>query len=300
MLHPFIWPPPRRKHKLIVFLPASLISVEPTLREKTEVIGELARILAIFRVDEVIVFKDDASNRDFKLFTVILKYLLIPPYLRKKLVPITPQLKYAGLLPPLNVYLHNPINAPPKEGDFREGIVVSSWSGGGKVYIGSRQYFTVRSVKRLALGERVLVRIVSIKPPRAKLVVPEDVEIYIGYKVIEIEDINDLVEYLNTKPQIKVVMSKEGNNYGDQKLRRALLKEILRSEGIILMFGNPKKDPDEILPKEAIEAINPRFRINIIPYQGVLSVRTLEAIHTTLSILNIDLFQYEIQKTNKA
>jgi predicted SPOUT superfamily RNA methylase MTH1 len=177
---------------------------------------------------------------------------------------------------------------------------VSSWSGGGKVYIGSRQYFTVRSVKRLALGERVLVRIVSIKPPRAKLVVPEDVEIYIGYKVIEIEDINDLVEYLNTKPQIKVVMSKEGNNYGDQKLRRALLKEILRSEGIILMFGNPKKDPDEILPKEAIEAINPRFRINIIPYQGVLSVRTLEAIHTTLSILNIDLFQYEIQKTNKA
>ena len=58
----FLWPPPKRKIQLKVVIPASILSVEHTLYEKTLITGFLARALAIFRVSEIAVFKDYESS----------------------------------------------------------------------------------------------------------------------------------------------------------------------------------------------------------------------------------------------
>lgn len=120
----------------------------------------IARALAVFCVDEVVVFDDDeygayydfqehkdhynspiaktrnqmdggasspkaytANSDPSHYLTHILSYLETPPYLRKHLFPIHPNLRTAGLLPSLDMPHHLRAN---EWCDFREGIVVSS------------------------------------------------------------------------------------------------------------------------------------------------------------------------------
>ncbi|MCX8171858.1 MAG: RNA methyltransferase, partial [Candidatus Bathyarchaeota archaeon] len=90
-------------------IPASTVSDVPHLREKTLKIGWIGRALAIFRVDEVMVYPDipeiDQSG-DLKLISTILSYLETPQYIRKKLFGIMPELRYVGILPPLRTPHH--------------------------------------------------------------------------------------------------------------------------------------------------------------------------------------------------
>jgi len=90
--------------ELSIAIPASLISDVPHLREKTNRIGMIGRALAIFRVDEVIIYLDrtnENQQHDAELISTILSYMETPQYLRKRLFPIMSSLKYASVLPPL-------------------------------------------------------------------------------------------------------------------------------------------------------------------------------------------------------
>ncbi|KAJ5594271.1 DUF171-domain-containing protein [Penicillium hispanicum] len=117
--------------------------------QKTLLAGAIARALAVFCVDEVVVFDDDenhTSNDDDDLssdkhqhhnthaseytaysdpshfLTHLLSYLETPPYLRKHLFPMHPNLRTAGLLPSLDMPHHLRAH---EWCDYREGIVVS-------------------------------------------------------------------------------------------------------------------------------------------------------------------------------
>ncbi|KAI8991872.1 putative RNA methyltransferase [Mycotypha africana] len=95
---------------------------------KTILAGQLARVLVLFSIDEVIIYEDN-KKRQFSgniinpnLFLArLFQYMETPPYLRKQLVPISPDLKFAGLLPPLEVPHH-----PTKEEItvYREGVTL--------------------------------------------------------------------------------------------------------------------------------------------------------------------------------
>jgi predicted SPOUT superfamily RNA methylase MTH1 len=52
---------------------------------------------------------------------------------------------------------------------------------------------------------------------------------------------------------------------------------------VCLLFGNPRKDLDEIIGG----GLRVDLTVNFIPYQGVLSVRTLEAVTASLAVLNL-------------
>ena len=136
------------------------------MEQKTLLAGIIARALAVFCVDEVVVFDDDENSphdeyhgqRDFyespidktsnelngndscaKRYTAysdpshflahILSYLETPPYLRKHLFPMHPNLRGAGLLPSLDMPHHLRAN---ERCEYREGIVVSSSDSGGQ------------------------------------------------------------------------------------------------------------------------------------------------------------------------
>ena len=70
--------------KISIAVPDSSLSDEKTLENKTRKIASIARSCGIFRVDEIIVYRDGKGNdNDAKLFVTILKYLETPQYFRR-------------------------------------------------------------------------------------------------------------------------------------------------------------------------------------------------------------------------
>ncbi|KAI9885045.1 MAG: hypothetical protein M1823_003144 [Watsoniomyces obsoletus] len=126
-----------RDWTLSVAVPGSIIANAQTHDLKTSLAGQLARALAVFCVDEVIIFNDDdddfhdisAKDETYTGFTdpshfliQILGYLETPPYLRKMLFPIHPNLRTAGTLPSLDMPHHLKSD---EECLYREGVTIS-------------------------------------------------------------------------------------------------------------------------------------------------------------------------------
>jgi predicted SPOUT superfamily RNA methylase MTH1 len=109
--------------------------------QRTILAGQIARALAVFSVDEVVVFNDgDASlpkpnhqredytgTSDPDHFLVhLLSYLEAPPHLRKHLFPLHPNLKTAGSLPALDLPSHLQRN---EWCPYREGVTIACEGG---------------------------------------------------------------------------------------------------------------------------------------------------------------------------
>ena len=290
---PFKWPPKKRGIKLTVVFPASNLKVLQDLRQRTEYLGMLARVLATFRVDNMVILRDrESSNEEVNFIRLILEYLLIPPYLRKRLVPLIPELRYAGLLPPLNIATHNPEGKSPSINELREGLVIESMGVKGKVFIGHKRPCFTHSTRELKVNERVMVRIVSIDPLRCELVEKDSVEEYVGFNVITSEEY-ELIDLCGKLGGLIVLTSKLGDDYVRIPLRKAFIKMIKESGGLILLFGNYAKDFDELVSPKVIEKLNPKFKLNFIPGQGTLSIRTIEALIAILSLINVDLESFK-------
>ncbi len=286
---PFIWPPPKRSVRIAVVIPASNLSLLPSLREKTEAVGEFARALAVYRVDDVVIYDDELSEEgDAELFLMLLNYLLVPPYLRKKLIPITPHLRYAGVLHPLNIVTHNPQGKGPSPGELREGLVVTSWGSRAKVFIGVKRLCYTKSDRGVRPGERVLVRVVRSKPLNCKVENPESVEEYVGFRTYKVGE--DVADFIRAFGGYVILASKEGFDYNDPRVKGEVLTSIRRYGRVIILLGNSKADFDDIVGSSVMRRMGGNVRrLNFIPKQGTLSVRTVEALHAILAQLNSDL-----------
>lgn len=137
---------PKLVSTISIAVPGSIMDNAQSAELRTYLAGQIARAACIFRVDEVIVFDDYGTNgpsesKKSKLITTtdedgqssgtrhcclqlarILQYLECPQYLRKFFFPLHKDLKFSGLL--------NPLDAPHhlrQQNDFvyREGIVTS-------------------------------------------------------------------------------------------------------------------------------------------------------------------------------
>jgi len=110
-----------RHYTVSVALPASIIDNAPGGELKALLVGQIARAFTIFSVDEVVLWEDnsaavtesmDGGEEDDKVsnamgfFVRNLQYLETPQYLRKSLLPMHKDLKWAGLLSPLDAPHH--------------------------------------------------------------------------------------------------------------------------------------------------------------------------------------------------
>ncbi|KAL9544609.1 hypothetical protein MBANPS3_007534 [Mucor bainieri] len=100
-----------RKYTTSIAIPSSIIDSAPTIEMKTILAGQIARALVIFSVDEIVIYEDKIQKSEAKInpnlfLARVFQYMETPQYLRKQLVPISPDLKFAGLLPPLDVPHH--------------------------------------------------------------------------------------------------------------------------------------------------------------------------------------------------
>lgn len=269
---------------LVVAIPDTSLADCSDLREKTLKTGILARAFAVFRVDKVVIFSSplihDNQKKDADLLFRLLKYMDTPQYLRKKLFPQTPWLRYAGLLPPLRTRSH-PLNAKVSglvKGEFRWGVPVAP----GKVDVGLERPLDYSS----PLNERepTLFRIADLHPRILLEVVQRgDADLYWGF---DVQIIENLVQCLKgSENTTRIAFSRMGEPF--ETLQAEVQSSVTKTRSVIAIFGGPYQGLQEIFADrlKSLESYT-EFWVNTIPDQGTETVRLEEALFASLALVN--------------
>jgi predicted SPOUT superfamily RNA methylase MTH1 len=281
-----------RKHRFhyAVAIPASFVSDIPHIREKTFRIGLIGRAAAIFRVDEIIIYPDMPNvnqREDVRLVQAVLSYMETPQYLRRTLFKIVPELQYAGTLPPLRTP-HHPTakrTADLRQGEFREGVVVSTSSEGSLIDIGVEQPALLPGA-RLKANNRITVRISAVsKRPEVTLANSGDMETYWGYKVT----VSNAPFGQFLKPsQFDLVIATSRKGRGIAEVMNELANRLKTAQRVLTAFGAPSQGLHEIVAREQVKLDDTvDYVVNMIPAQATETVRTEEAVFASLSIVNV-------------
>jgi len=255
-------PPSRIFYVVSIAIPSSALINENDPKIKTFKVGLIARACAIFRVEEIIIYRDPKLNES-EFIKDVLEYAETPQYLRKY-IPLKSTLKYAGVLPPLKIPSHKPKRL--KVGEVREGVVVRVGPDGTRwVDIGVKALAPLKS--KAKRGARVTVRVCSTNPLVVEETKPEE---YWGYKV-RLAELRDVLKREN------VVLT-------SRKCKVPKIEEIKSLKDVTLVFGSPEEGVFEIMRRLGIDWDGRCW--NTIPMQGVETVRLEEAIYATLAIVN--------------
>jgi predicted SPOUT superfamily RNA methylase MTH1 len=277
---------------LSIAIPASLVSDVPHLRDKTLKIGQIGRAAAIFGVDQIIVYRDDSSRKrkdEISFISTILSYMETPQYLRKHLFGLRPELRYAGVLPPLRTP-HHPLGSKVKDlvrGEFREGVVMAHTRMGNVVDIGVEDLALVRG-KKMPISTRLTVKIKQLRRKHLEVEVVDSgrIKAYWGYRVTRSDDkqLGDFLEAHNF--DLIVATSRRGTSY--MNVNEELRDRWIVSKKKLLVFGAPTKGLYELLKQEGrkLEDIVD-FVVNFAPCQKVETIRTEEAVLLTLGVINL-------------
>jgi len=266
-----------------VVFPSSVLSVEHGLLLKTLRIYQFIRYSSIFGVDEVFVYWDRGvdyrEHVDYTgLFIKIANYLLTPPYLRRRLIPIDSDLRFVGTLPPLRLEAYS-VSREGFIGEKRVGVLVKN----GYVDIGLKKLFRVAGDCRVFRDRYVYVSIESIDPPITRCV---DEEPYLGPLVSGVDDLVELLNRMKLNGYYIIATSRRG-----VKPSLSELSTLRDRDRVVLLFGSPKHGLYEILSRYGYELEDLVDSVwNTIPGQRVKTVRTEEALLITLALLNI--FRY--------
>jgi hypothetical protein len=271
-----------------IAIPASMISDVPGLQLRTYKVGQVARASAIYRVDQIFVYpdRDDRrQQREIEFISLILRYAETPQYLRKRMFPLSPMLKYAGTLPPLNTP-HHPTNnliVTLRDGEFREGMVLGSDRNGSLVDIGMERLLRYRG--RLAKGRTTFqVRRHGDDEPELELADRSEIPEYWGYSVIELSQ--PLGQFIKKKTHdVCILTSRLGSQISN--IMEELLRRLQKSRKILIVFGSPREGLREILAREGLDQSLADYTLNTVPGQGTMSIRTEEAVQATLAIMNV-------------
>jgi predicted SPOUT superfamily RNA methylase MTH1 len=273
------------KKKLAIAIPSSIVSELKHLRRKTNIIGIIGRAASIYRVDEIILYKDNPDEA--KLIKTILRYMESPQYLRKRIYKKIPELRYVGTLPPLRTP-HHPLKDKLKDvkiGEHREGIVLEATRTQGLVDIGLQNPIQVKG-RIPPINTRITVKIIEKQPHlRGIITTKKQVQEYWGYKIKNLgSGLNNLLQGENY--DLKIGTSRKGTPI--KEVKEKLKESYQKAENVLIVFGSNKKSITEILQIGTIDI--PRnfdFYLNMVPRQGTATIRTEEAIQATLSILNL-------------
>ena len=248
-----------------VFIPDSLLEESDDPKIRTYKVGQIARACAIFGVEHVWIYR--AGGRDGRFIKTILEYAETHQYLRKRLFPLMPELKYVGVIPPLRTP-HHKLKGKPKVGEIREGFAFRK---------GRRTYADI-GLDDLAMVEgdiegRATFRIVSVRPLR---VIPAKPEEYWGYRVHLSR--KSLAKTLKkARLDLAIATSRKGRD-----IREVKLPPLEGEVGFV--FGSPRKGVMELLGEEEY---NFDLILNTIPNQRTKTVRTEEAVLATLAVFNL-------------
>jgi len=265
-----------------ILIPSSATMESRDERVRTLKVGMIARAAAVFRVDRIVIYRDEEFD-DSRFISRVLQYAETPQYLRKRLFPRERALRYVGILPPLRTP-HHPKSSKVstlKVGEYRVGLVVDEVGSddGAWVEIGVERPLPLRNAKRFSAGQRLNVRVFSLKPLAAEPVDRSEIPHYWGY---ETEVIPDLDGHVRSSERLVVATSRLGTPATPDLLARVVRQG--QGRGLELVYGSPARGVDAFLSSETMEGC---CVINTIPHQGTETVRLEEAIFATLSQVNL-------------
>ncbi len=281
-----------QERKVAMALPASVVSDIPHLREKTSKVGLIGRAAAIFRIDQIIVYPDNPKadqTREMNLVATLLSYMETPQYLRKRLFRLEPELRYAGILPPLRT-AHHPLNRMMKRlnvGEYREGVTLSKNREGTFIDVGVERPAIIQD-EQLPVGKRVTVKIRRIATQiEAQTVNRNEIPDFWGFSVTK-ED-HPLSKILKNRDfELIIATSKYGIPFSD--VASEISDRLMRAKAVLLVFGAPNMGLQEIIGCDGLDLKDlADFIVNTIPSQGTETVRTEEAIVASLAVLNTQL-----------
>ena len=264
---------------LSIAIPDSSLQDESTLLYKTKKVSIIARACAIFKTEQIIIYKDKSVNKnDSMLLSTLLKYLETPPYFRRQLFPKSKFLSYSGVLQPLNIPNHLAPSSLKliKNGDQRDGLIIN-YKGKKFVDIGIKK--PVPYFGKMKPGTRIAVKIIDTKPKfTIKEISREDVKDYWGYKE---KERGNLFSILSSWTGKIILTSKKGKIFTAPDTG----KFIKSNDPILFVFGTTNKGIHEILGTDIKKIQNSKI-INFFPNQATQTVRLEEAILGILSIIN--------------
>ena len=322
-----------------IAVPGSIIANAQSTELRTYLAGQIARAAAVFTVDSIVVFRDSPTETthlppaasssaggttsdlsgEFRgahrqldpsaFLARICQYLECPQYLRKHLFPVHPDLKYAGLLNPLDA----PHHVREKEWSrYREGVVVNRPASGGcwvNVGIGQQDVLLDRPLPK---STRVTVEMLDDHTQRAagggklrgKAVSVEQVRAsgqYWGYDVHLCSSFGDIFTSCpyttDGKYDLTIGTSDRGRDIqsggaaGDESFRLPKYRHLL------IVFGglNGLEEcvaSDERVKTGRVESLFDLY-INTCVRQGSRTIRTEEAVLITLSLLRSHILHNE-------
>ena len=263
-----------------IAIPDSSLSDEITQKEKSAKISKIARMCAIFQIDEIFVYHETLGEKDDALLMVtILKYLETPQYFRRNIYPKMDLLKYSGILHPLNIPSHSKVSDPKKikSGDIREGIVISVK---GKKFVDTGIKQLVQYFGKEKIGQRITVQFKTASPSLTiKEISRDDVKEYWGYKV---KERGNLFSLLSSWDGHIILTSRKGKTISQE-----LLNSFSESKThTLVVFGSPERGLHDIIGGKINQIQNSKI-LNFFPNQATDTVRLEEAISGVLSILNL-------------
>jgi predicted SPOUT superfamily RNA methylase MTH1 len=264
---------------LRVVLPTSILSVEHHLLLKSIRIHQVARWTSIFGVSEVLFYREPTTSMDeFREHELLIKdhwdYFFTPPYLRRKLVPIKPSLKYVGMLPPIRLEVFN-VDKKPRDGELRIGYVYRGRDGFLALIGDKAPYVVETNCPREGL---VVVRVKNVE---RRLVECVDIPIYTGPRLIFTSSFREALEESRASSDVVVATDRNGKVVSVEDVVG------IRGRRVSILFGSPKYDLFEIAMRDGLELRDHVDYVwNTIPGQRVVSIRTEEALIITLGVIN--------------
>lgn len=103
-----------------IAFPSSIFDNVPTAQLEAYLVGQIARAACVFNVAEIVIFEEDVNQARTIRVNKLFEYAECPQYLRKSIFGIDPDLKFAGLIHPLEAQHH--LRTSQVECPYREGI----------------------------------------------------------------------------------------------------------------------------------------------------------------------------------
>ncbi|KAK6929998.1 putative RNA methyltransferase [Dillenia turbinata] len=291
----------------------SIIDNAQSLELATRLAGQIARAATIFRIDEVVVFDNKSSpvdesrtisvdssddNESGAAFLLrILRYLETPQYLRKSLFPKQNNLRFVGMLPPLDAphHLRKHEWAP-----YREGVTLKERdpdSNGTLVDVGLSKPVVIDQVMEpnirvtVAMGTNRLLdqgikhQVVSSSKPR------EEFGTYWGYRVRYAPNISSVMKGCPYKGGYDHLIgtSEHGRVVNSSQLTIPTFKHLLIAFGGLAGLEESIEEDDSLKRKD-VQVVFDSY-LNTCPHQGSRTIRTEEAI-----LISLQYFQEPITR----
>lgn len=278
----------------------------------TRLAGQIARAATIFRIDEVIVFDDqakattsnisiwdaDEKNKSGALFMArILNYLDIPQYLRRTLVPRHNDLRHVGLLPPLDA----PHHARKHEWvPYREGVTLdrTSVAGGGTfVDVGLHKAVCIQQTFEpglrvtVAMGSKRSLEDDCIRQAVDRSEPSKKMGLYWGYNVRYSSNISCVFKECPYQGgyDYSIGTSEHGDKISSGDLEIPKFRHLLIAFGGLAGLEENIEQDGDLMGKNVTQLFS-RY-LNTCPKQGSRTIRTEEAI-----FISLQYFQDPIQR----